>query len=142
MQPDPSKTVVNAVVQAALAKETSARRNDASSGGRFSPRILPAGHRDTVCRVRSATCTILPISMSARPASTMSACRRSSPKFRHECRRLALIPVPDTAVMEQEREEFLRQFKSQLLEAHAEVVGAPESICKFREHHTGEAGQR
>src|SRR5437868_11789935 len=44
-------------------------------------------------------------------------------------------PVPDTAVVEQEREEFLRQFKSQLLEAHAEVVNGPESVCKFVEHH-------
>ena len=47
-------------------------------------------------------------------------------------------PVPDTAVVEQEREEFLRQFKSQLLEAHAEVVNGPEAVCKFVEHHSGE----
>ena len=48
--------------------------------------------------------------------------------------------VPDSAVVEQEREEFLRQFKSQLMEAHAEVMGAPESVCKFTEHHPGEPG--
>src|SRR5271170_6374355 len=36
-------------------------------------------------------------------------------------------PVPDTTVVEQEREEFLRQFKSQLMEAHAEVASAPAS---------------
>ena len=45
--------------------------------------------------------------------------------------------VPDGAVVEQEREEFLRQFKSQLLEAHAEVVSAPESRCTVAEHHAG-----
>ena len=28
-------------------------------------------------------------------------------------------PMPDTSIVEQEREEFLRQFKSQLLKAHA-----------------------
>lgn len=49
--------------------------------------------------------------------------------------------VPDSAIVEQEREEFLRQFKSQLLEAHAEVGNGPESICKFTEHHPGEAGK-
>jgi hypothetical protein len=49
--------------------------------------------------------------------------------------------VPDGAVLEQEREEFLRQFKSHLLEAHAEVMNAPESICKFTEHHPGEPGK-
>jgi len=47
-------------------------------------------------------------------------------------------PVPDTTVVEQEREDFLRQFKSQLLEAHAEVVGAPEPACTLGEHHPGE----
>ena len=49
--------------------------------------------------------------------------------------------VPDGAVLEQEREEFLRQFKSHLLEAHAEVMNGPESICKFAEHHPGEPGK-
>ncbi|MGA2100517.1 MAG: hypothetical protein ABSG34_05405 [Candidatus Sulfotelmatobacter sp.] len=46
--------------------------------------------------------------------------------------------VPDTAVLEQEREEFLRQFKAQLREAHAEVADTPDAICKFGEHHPGE----
>ncbi len=46
-------------------------------------------------------------------------------------------PIPDSAVIEQEREEFLRQFKSQLLAAHAEVANAPESVCKFHENHPG-----
>lgn len=46
--------------------------------------------------------------------------------------------VPDTAVVEQEREEFLRQFKSQLFAAHAEVVNTPASICTLGENHSGE----
>ena len=50
-------------------------------------------------------------------------------------------PAPDSAVVEQEREEFLRQFKSQLLEAHSEVVNSPESTCKFTEHHPGKPGK-
>jgi hypothetical protein len=50
-------------------------------------------------------------------------------------------PVPDNAVLEQEREEFLRQFKSHMLEAHAGVMSASESSCKFTEHHPGEAGK-
>jgi len=48
-------------------------------------------------------------------------------------------PVPDSAAVEQEREEFLRQFKSQLLEAHAEAANAPESVCTLGEHQAGEA---
>jgi hypothetical protein len=46
--------------------------------------------------------------------------------------------VPDTAVLEQEREEFLRQFKAQLREAHADVAEPAEAICKFGENHPGE----
>lgn len=48
-------------------------------------------------------------------------------------------PVPDSAVIEQEREEFLRQFKSQLLETHSEVTKGPEAVCKFNENHPGES---
>ena len=50
-------------------------------------------------------------------------------------------PIPDSAVLEKEREEFLRQFKSQLLEAHANVASAPESNCRFTENHPGEPGK-
>ena len=52
----------------------------------------------------------------------------------------AVAPPPsaDSAVIEKEREEFLRQFKSQLIEAHNEVVDTPESICLLGDHHPGE----
>ena len=46
--------------------------------------------------------------------------------------------IPDNAVLEREREEFLRQFKSQLREAQAELLEGAESICKFADHHPGE----
>ena len=52
----------------------------------------------------------------------------------------AAEPVPDTAVVEQEREEFLRQFKLQLLAAQAEVPHAAASACKLQEHDAGEPG--
>jgi hypothetical protein len=42
--------------------------------------------------------------------------------------------VPDTAVVEQEREAFLKEFKSQLFAAHAEVANSP-IICTLGEHH-------
>ncbi len=47
--------------------------------------------------------------------------------------------APDAAVLEQEREEFLRQFKSQLFAAHAEVVNSPAPACNLGENHSGEA---
>jgi hypothetical protein len=49
------------------------------------------------------------------------------------------MPVPDAAALEQEREEFLRQFKSQLFAAHAEVVNTPAPACNMGENHSGEA---
>jgi hypothetical protein len=42
--------------------------------------------------------------------------------------------VPDSAAVEKEREAFLKEFKSQLLEAHAEVASSPV-ICTLSEHH-------
>ncbi|MGC2172855.1 MAG: hypothetical protein WA623_15840 [Candidatus Sulfotelmatobacter sp.] len=46
----------------------------------------------------------------------------------------AAEPLPDNAVVEQEREAFLKEFKSQLFAAHAEVASAP-AVCTLAEHH-------
>jgi hypothetical protein len=43
-------------------------------------------------------------------------------------------PLPDTAIVEQEREAFLKEFKSQLFAAHAEVTTAPVA-CTLGEPH-------
>jgi hypothetical protein len=47
----------------------------------------------------------------------------------------AAEPSPDNAVVEQEREAFLKEFKSQIFTAHAEVAGAA-AICTLAERHT------
>src|ERR1700734_1740098 len=46
----------------------------------------------------------------------------------------AAEPLPDTAIVEQEREAFLKEFKSQLFAAHAEVASSPVA-CSLGEHH-------
>jgi hypothetical protein len=46
----------------------------------------------------------------------------------------AAEPAPDTAVLEKEREAFLKEFKSQLFAAHAEVATST-GICTLAEHH-------
>jgi hypothetical protein len=46
--------------------------------------------------------------------------------------------VPDSDAIEREREDFLRQFKSQLIQAHSEVVNAPAAVCKFGDNHGDE----
>jgi hypothetical protein len=45
----------------------------------------------------------------------------------------AAEPAPDNAVVEQEREAFLKEFKSQLFTARAEVA-SPTAICTLAEH--------
>jgi len=61
------------------------------------------------------------------------------PKVQAKVAQTVPDPIPDSAVVEQEREEFLRQFKSQLMVAHAETVNGSESVCTLGEHH-GEPG--
>jgi hypothetical protein len=46
----------------------------------------------------------------------------------------AAVPVADTAALEQEREAFLKEFKSPLFAAHAEVAGE-SAVCTLGEHH-------
>lgn len=48
-------------------------------------------------------------------------------------------PVPDNSAVEKERDEFLRQFKSQLLDVHSEVANTVESVCKLAEHRAVES---
>jgi len=43
-------------------------------------------------------------------------------------------PVPDDEALEQERQAFLKQFKSQLFAAHAEVTNSP-ALCTIDDQH-------
>jgi hypothetical protein len=46
----------------------------------------------------------------------------------------AAEPVPDASVLDKEREAFLKEFKSQLFAAHAEVTNSPV-LCSLGDHH-------
>jgi len=45
--------------------------------------------------------------------------------------------MPDTEALELEREEFLRQFRSQMVAAHAELANSP-APCSLAGHNSGE----
>lgn len=127
---------VNAVVQAALAnKDTAVRRAESASN---SPASAP--RRSSGYGLPCSKCRLYyPADLDACP--TCQHNERVSPAVPQLPARPVQAdadPIPDSAVIEQEREEFLRQFKSQLLEAHANVVQGPEAVCKFVEHHSGE----
>jgi hypothetical protein len=130
------QAAVNAVVQAALGKDTSARRTESTSaaGSADAPRrSVGYGLPCLKCHLYySADLDVCPTCKHNERVSPIV------PKIPPKVAQPDGEPVPDTAVVEHEREEFLRQFKSQLLEAHAEVVSAPEAVCKFGEQHTGE----
>jgi hypothetical protein len=134
------QSTVNAVVQAALSK--SPRRADGSSASGASLGNSPAGapRKPTGYGLPCAKCHLYyPADLEVCP--TCKHNQRVSPvapKRPLSVSQAVIDPIPDTAVVEQEREEFLRQFKSQLLEAHAQVANAPESVCKFGEQHSGE----
>ncbi|HME34361.1 MAG TPA: hypothetical protein VKF84_03910 [Candidatus Sulfotelmatobacter sp.] len=143
------QSAVNAVVPAALTKETGARRADSSSAaGSSLSAASPSAASSPPAAPRKATGYGLPCSKChLYYAADLEAC----PTCKHNQRvspvapirpvhvsQAAVDPIPDTAAVEQEREAFLRQFKSQLIEAHAEVVNAPASVCKFAEQHSGE----
>jgi len=62
------------------------------------------------------------------------------PKRKSNLAQKSAEKTPDNSFLEQEREEFLRQFKAQLKEVHTEIAHAPgAAVCKLNEHHAGEA---
>jgi hypothetical protein len=60
------------------------------------------------------------------------------PKVRPNVSQAVTPPVPDNATVEKEREEFLRQFKSNLIEAHNEIVDTSGALCSCEEHRPGD----
>ena len=123
-------TNAGAAAQAALAKEPSPRRPPSSEEA---PLPKPVGYG-----LPCAKCHLYyPANLDACPTCKHSErVSPTAPKLPKQPAQSASEPVPDHALLEKEREEFLRQFKSQLIEAHAQVA-LPESICKFAEHHPG-----
>lgn len=63
------------------------------------------------------------------------------PRIQPKPPQAAAEPVPNTEVVEHEREEFLRQFKSQLQDAHAHAANVAEAVCTLGQHPNGEVLQ-
>lgn len=127
----------SAAVHAALAREGGARRSDSSLAAgtpEESPR-RPSGYGLPCLKCHLYYPADLDVCPTCKHNERVSPL---VPKIPPRPVQTSSEPIPDSAVVEQEREEFLRQFKSQLMEAHAQVVNVPESICKFGEQHHGE----
>jgi hypothetical protein len=61
-----------------------------------------------------------------------------APKIQPKAAQSVAEPTTDVAKVEHEREEFLRQFKSQMLEAQAGTANASDSLCKMGSQHPSE----
>jgi hypothetical protein len=130
-----SQQAAGNAVYAAVAKETNVRRKDLSSAPNADSPRKPSGYGLPCSKCHLYYPADLEVCPTCKHNERVSPV---VPKVSSRVAQPAADLIPDTSVIEQEREEFLRQFKSQLLEAHAEVVNAPESVCKFGEHHSGE----
>jgi len=122
---------------AALAQDTGARHMDPSHshGSAEESPAKPAGYGLPCAKCRlyySADLDICPTCHHHERVSPVV------PKVPSKPAHAVPDPIPDSAVVEQEREEFLRQFKSQLMEAHSEVMNAAGSICALSEHRAGD----
>lgn len=128
-----SQQAAGNAAQAAAAKEAGVRRKDPLSGAASPRKVSGYGLPCAKCHLYfPADLEVCPTCKHGERVSPVV------PKVQAKVAPPVSDPIPDTTVVEQEREEFLRQFKSQLLEAHAEVANAPESVCKFKEHHSAE----
>jgi hypothetical protein len=123
-------------IQAALLKETGARRME------YSPAARPEGtpRRSSGYGLPCSKCHLyypadLDVCPTCQHNERVSAL---APEITARPSQAAVEPLHDSAEVEQEREEFLKQFKAQLLEAHSQAVNAPEAFCKFGERHEEE----
>jgi hypothetical protein len=119
-----------AAAHAAAAKETAARRMASEVGEDFKP--IGYGLPCAKCHLYyPANLNVCPTCKHNERVAAIA------PKLPARLPVTAPDPIPDSAVIEREREEFLRQFKSQLMESHAGVAGS-EAACKFGEQHAGD----
>lgn len=124
-----------AAAQAALAREAGVRRTDVVSPADSARKPMGYGLPCAKCHLYyPADLDVCPTCKHNERVSP------SVPQIPPKRAETATEPIPDSAVLEQEREEFLRQFKAQMLKAHAEALDTPEAVCKFGENHPGEAG--
>jgi hypothetical protein len=122
--------------QSAPQPESNVRNNDVRNDLRNSVRSGVKGqHQSTGFGLPCSNCRLYyPANLDVCPACNSR--ERVSPSVARAVPKVqtAPEPSPDTAVVEQEREAFLKEFKSQLFAAHAEVSSSP-AICTLGEHH-------
>jgi hypothetical protein len=108
-------------------------RNDLRNAVRHD--VKPATHRSSGFGMPCANCRLYyPANVDCCPACNSR--ERVSPVVAPAIPKAQVVTeaLPDPAIVDQEREAFLKEFKSQLFAAHAEVASA-SAICALGEHH-------
>jgi hypothetical protein len=135
-QPHPTPAAKKTIPPAALGSDAAMRRVEPSAGLRsFEESRKPVGYGLPCIKCH----LYYPADLDACP--TCQSTERVAPvvaAVRPNISQAAAESVPDSDKIDQEREEFLRQFKSQLYTAHAEVTNTQAALCNLGEHHTGE----
>jgi hypothetical protein len=108
-------------------------RNDLRNAVRHDAK--PASHRSSGFGMPCANCRLYyPANVDCCPACNSK--ERVSPVVVPAIPKVQAVAeaLPDPAIVDQEREAFLKEFKSQLFAAHAEVASA-SAICALGERH-------
>lgn len=132
--PRPQSPTASAAAQAVLARPAVRGIEPSSAAGAEAP------HKSSGYGLPCAQCKLY------YPAEldTCPTCHHNqrvspvSPATRSSVSQAAPNPVPNSATVEQEREEFLRQFKTQMQRTHAEVTKSAKSVCKQPGHQPGD----
>jgi hypothetical protein len=134
----PAKTVPPAVQPES--KVRSDVRKDVRSDLRNAVRSGAQGtHKASGFGLPCANCRLYyPASLDACPACNSSERVSANVSPAIPAPQTVVEPEPDAAVLEQQREAFLKDFKSQLLAADAEVSNGP-AVCTLGEHHANGA---
>jgi hypothetical protein len=123
------RSEVRSEVRSALGKDV---RNDLRNAVRHD---VKAPHQSTGFGLPCSNCRLYyPANLDVCPACNSK--ERVSPSVVPSAPKVQAAdePAPDNAVVEQEREAFLKEFKSQLFTAHAEAAGST-AMCNLAERH-------
>ena len=112
--------------EAALQRDVNLRQSD-SSGGRRVCYGLPCAHCHTYYDAEQSVC---PVCKSNQRVSPTEAPAPSVP---------AADPLPSLDDLEEERERFLKEFRSELFSANMQINAAASFRCSLEENHEGSA---
>jgi len=126
-----SKQIANAVIH-----QTNEKRVDRPATAAVAPKVKGYGLPCAKCKTYYAAdldaCPVCQSHVRVQPTSAAVSVSAAAPILEPS------EETPDADLLEQERERFLREFKSQLYASHAQINVAESFRCSREENHPGE----